>query len=143
MFFLRWDVYRSNYLGNEAACLCPATETTCAKDRKCWWYEVGWSRMKIASWRMEKWVYVSSIQLPDDTNGLMPSYACLNNAERFYYLLEKLLKKRGKNDFAIKIKYTNRTILKVFNINVLFSVTPDVRSWTIPSCQGETCSRRS
>ena len=53
---------------------------------------------------MEKWVYVSSIQLPDDTNGLMPSYACLNNAERFYYLLEKLLKKRGKNDFAIKIK---------------------------------------
>ena len=43
MFFLRWDVYRSNYLGNEAACLCPATETTCAKDRKCWWYEVGWS----------------------------------------------------------------------------------------------------
>ena len=101
MFFLRWDVYRSNYLGNEAACLCPATETTCAKDRKCWWYEVGWSHM---TWRMEKWVNVSSIQLPDDTNGLMPSYACLNNAERFYYLLEKLLKKRGKNDFAIKIK---------------------------------------
>ena len=38
-------MYRSNYLGNEAACLCPATETTCAKDRKCWWYEVGWSQM--------------------------------------------------------------------------------------------------
>ena len=66
----RWDVYRSNYLSNEAACLCPATETTCAKDRK---------------------------------DGMMPNYACLNNAERFY-LLEKLLKKRGKKDFAIKIK---------------------------------------
>ena len=60
--------------------------------------------MTVLSCHMEKLVNVSFIQLPDDTNGLMPSYACLNNAERFYYLLEKLLKKRGKNDFAIKIK---------------------------------------
>ena len=56
MFLCRWDVYRSNYLGNEAACLCPATETTCAKDRKCWWYEVGWSQMTNASWHLGKLV---------------------------------------------------------------------------------------
>ena len=62
--------------------------------------------MKNASWHLGKLVTEMFLffQLPDDTNGLMPSYACLNNAERFYYLLEKLLKKRGKNDFAIKIK---------------------------------------
>merc|ERR1711936_1428582 len=28
-----------------------------------------------------------------------------NRAERFYYLLGKLLKKRGKKDFALKIRY--------------------------------------
>ena len=38
------------------------------------------------------------------TDVMKPSYACLNNAERFYYLLKKLLQKIGKNDFAIKIK---------------------------------------
>ena len=42
--------------------------------------------------------------MPDKHVQLFPKYACLNNAERFYYLLQKLLKKRGKNDFAIKIK---------------------------------------
>lgn len=80
----RWDMERSNVLGNEAACMCPATKETCSLNRdKCWWYE-----------------------LPDDIEGLIPSFACLNNAERFYYLLEKLLKKRGKNDFAIKLRYS-------------------------------------
>merc|ERR1711915_806137 len=79
----RWDYERSNILGNDQACMCPATEKTCEREKgKCWWYK-----------------------LPDDMDGLLPSFACLNNAERFYYLLQKLLKKRGKNDFAIKINY--------------------------------------
>ena len=35
----------------------------------------------------------------------MPTFACINTAERFYHLLAKLLKKRGKKDFAIKIRF--------------------------------------
>ena len=48
--------------------------------------------------------YLSLKKVPDAQSKVFPKYACLNNAERFYYLLQKLLKKRGKNDFAIKIK---------------------------------------
>jgi len=79
----RWDLERSNTLGSDEACLCPATETTCTKGRKgCYWYEI------------------------PDSNALdIPTFACINTAERFYHLLAKLLKKRGKKDFAIKIRY--------------------------------------
>lgn len=78
----RWDFHRASVYKTDQACLCPATERTCGKEAKCWWYEV-----------------------PDAQSKVFPKYACLNNAERFYYLLQKLLKKRGKNDFAIKINY--------------------------------------
>jgi len=79
----RWDLERSNTLGSDQACLCPATETTCTIGRKgCYWYEI------------------------PDSNALdIPTFACINTAERFYHLLAKLLKKRGKKDFAIKIRY--------------------------------------
>jgi len=79
----RWDLERSNKLGSDQACLCPATETTCSLGRKeCYWYEM------------------------PDTNALdIPTFACINSAERFYHLLARLLKKRGKKDFAIKIRY--------------------------------------
>eukprot|EP00092_Neocalanus_flemingeri_P024467 GFUD01026534.1.p1 GENE.GFUD01026534.1~~GFUD01026534.1.p1 ORF type:complete len:312 (+),score=44.60 GFUD01026534.1:54-989(+) len=77
----RWDRERSNKLGSEHACLCPATQMTCTLNRKgCYWYEI-----------------------PDDNT--IPISACINTAERFYHLLAKLLKKRGKKDFAIKIRY--------------------------------------
>merc|ERR1712126_90508 len=82
----RWDMERSNRLGNDKACMCPATKYTCAigdREGKCWWH-----------------------QIPEVT-GKVPTKACLNNAERFYYLLDKLLKKRGKSDFAIKLKYAS------------------------------------
>jgi len=82
----RWDMERSNCLGNDKACMCPATKYTCAigdREGKCWWH-----------------------QIPEVT-GKVPTKACLNNAERFYYLLDKLLKKRGKSDFAIKLKYAS------------------------------------
>ena len=49
-------------------------------------------------------IFMIPFKVPDKRSQLFPKYACLNNAERFYYLLQKLLKKRGKNDFAIKIK---------------------------------------
>lgn len=78
----RWDFQRANVLSTDQACLCPATERSCGTQDKCWWYEV-----------------------PDKNSEQFTKYACLNNAERFYYLLQKLLKKRGKNDFAINLKY--------------------------------------
>merc|ERR1712183_1196876 len=69
----RWDFERSNKLGSDQACLCPATVTTCAIGRKgCYWYEI-----------------------PDEPT-IVPTFACINTAERFYHLLAKLLKKRGK-----------------------------------------------
>jgi len=78
----RWDLERSNRLGNAEACLCPATQTTCEINRKgCYWYKI------------------------PPVGGLEPSFSCINTAERFYYLLAKLLRKRGKKDFAIKIRY--------------------------------------
>jgi len=79
----RWDLERSNKLGSDQACLCPATETTCSLGRKgCYWYE-----------------------MPDSNALDIPTFACINSAERFYHLLARLLKKRGKKDFAIKIRY--------------------------------------
>jgi len=78
----RWDLERSNRLGNAEACLCPATQTTCEINRKgCYWYKI------------------------PPVGGLEPTFSCINTAERFYYLLAKLLRKRGKKDFAIKIRY--------------------------------------
>jgi len=78
----RWDTERSNTLGNDEACLCPATQITCEINRKgCYWYKI------------------------PPVGGLEPTFACINTAERFYYLLAKLLRKRGKKDFAIKIRY--------------------------------------
>ena len=85
----RWDFHRASVYKTDQACLCPATEQTCGKSERCWWYEV-----------------------PDKQSKLFPQYACLNNAERFYYLLQKLLKKRGKNDFAIKINYSGHPALE-------------------------------
>merc|ERR1712034_183578 len=79
----RWDLERSNTWGSDQACLCPATETTCTIGRKgCYWYE-----------------------MPDSNALDIPTFACINSAERFYHLLARLLKKRGKKDFAIKIRY--------------------------------------
>ena len=48
--------------------------------------------------------YPFLFKVPDKNSEQFTKYACLNNAERFYYLLQKLLKKRGKNDFAINLK---------------------------------------
>merc|ERR1711874_630808 len=64
-------------MGNEA-CMCPATELTCRAERpQCHWYK--------------------------DPNSVFKE--CMGNSERFYGMLQKLLLKRGKKDFAIKIRY--------------------------------------
>merc|ERR1711913_113239 len=73
----RWDAYRANVNINEA-CMCPATELTCRAERpQCHWYK--------------------------DPNSVFKE--CISNSERFYGMLQKLLLKRGKKDFAIKIRY--------------------------------------
>jgi len=80
-----WDAQASN--NKQDACLCPAIEGTCSMKREgCYWYEIPASS-------------VSTLIDP------IPTFACINRAERFYYLLGKLLKKRGKKDFALKIRY--------------------------------------
>ena len=85
----RWDYLRSNQ--GLSACLCPATKQTCSLDRKaCYWYKMPEEKAhKLANQGV---VYI-------------PTHACINSAERFYFLLAGLLKKRGKKDFAIKIRY--------------------------------------
>jgi len=85
----RWDYQRSNQ--GLSACLCPATKHTCSADRKeCYWY-------KMPEEKAHK--------LANQGIVFIPTHACINSAERFYFLLAGLLKKRGKKDFAIKIRY--------------------------------------
>ena len=33
-------MHRSNILGSEEACMCPATKESCKEDDECYWYEV-------------------------------------------------------------------------------------------------------
>jgi len=85
----RWDYLRSNQ--GLSACMCPATKSTCSVDRKeCYWYRMPEEKAK---------------GLKNQGIVFIPTHACINSAERFYYLLAGLLKKRGKKDFAIKIRY--------------------------------------
>merc|ERR1712055_702817 len=59
------------------ACMCPATETSCGDRGQCFWYM--------------------------DPNS--PFKECISQSERFYNMLHRLLIRRGKKDFAIKIRY--------------------------------------
>merc|ERR1719283_753099 len=73
----RYDLNRA-VLDPSTACLCAATPETCTLGRSgCFWNK-------------------------DKKTGLNE---CVSNAERFYVRLAQLLKKRGKKNFAINIKY--------------------------------------
>jgi len=72
----RWDAYMAN-VDISKACVCPATESTCSKRGQCYWYK--------------------------DPNS--PFQECISQSERFYNMLHRLLIRRGKKDFAIKIRY--------------------------------------
>jgi len=74
--FCRWDAFRAN-TDVKSACMCPTSMNTCAKRSNCFWYE--------------------------DPNS--PFKECISNSERFYNMLHRLLVRRGKKDFAIKIRY--------------------------------------
>merc|ERR1719402_266714 len=73
--FCRWDAFRAN-TDVKSACMCPTSMNTCAKRPNCFWYE--------------------------DPNS--PFKECISNSERFYNMLHRLLVRRGKKDFAIKIR---------------------------------------
>merc|ERR1712055_989973 len=72
----RWDAYAAN-INIQEACMCPATEATCGERGQCYWYM--------------------------DPNS--PFKECISQSERFYNMLHRLLIRRGKKDFAIKIRY--------------------------------------
>jgi len=74
--YCRWDAYRSN-TDVRSACMCPTTMELCNRRPNCFWYE-------------------------DPTS---PFKECISNSERFYNMLHRLLVRRGKKDFAIKIRY--------------------------------------
>jgi len=76
--YCRWDMGFDDY-EKQAGCLCPRTKDKCQKKHQCYWY-----RSKHS----------------DDGD-------CVHNSERFYNILANLLSKRGKKDFALKIKYSS------------------------------------
>ena len=53
--------------------------------------------------------------MPEPMDDDIPTFKCINSAERFYLLLSRLLSKRGKKDFAIKIRY----LLLHFNLSYM------------------------
>jgi len=77
----RWDANRANS-DTKSACMCPTNMETCNKRPNCFWYE----------------------------DPRTPFKECISKAERFYNRLLRLLMRRGKKDFAIKIRDT--TILR-------------------------------
>merc|ERR1712013_842152 len=65
--------------GRRGACLCPATtEELCTKDRPACYFH---------------------------TDRKSQESTCISKPERFYYQLARLLAKRGKKDFSMKIQY--------------------------------------
>jgi len=74
--YCRWDAHRANS-DTKSACMCPTNMQTCNKRPNCFWYE----------------------------DPRTPFKECISNAERFYNMLHRLLMRRGKKDFAIKIRY--------------------------------------
>jgi len=77
--FCRWDMGFDEFEDKQAGCLCPRTKDKCNKKNQCYWYKSKHS---------------------DDGD-------CVHNSERFYNILANLLSKRGKKDFALKIKYSS------------------------------------
>lgn len=85
--FCRWDMGFADDKHKQAGCLCPRTKYKCHKDDQCFWYKPKSYDSKHG----------------DDKN----QGQCVHNSERFYNILANLLSKRGKKDFALKIKYSS------------------------------------
>jgi len=86
--FCRWDMGFSDDKDEHQGCLCPRTKYKCHKKHQCYWYKPKHSARKHGDNK--------------DDHG-----QCLHNSERFYNILANLLSKRGKKDFALKIKYSS------------------------------------
>lgn len=89
----RWDEGFGEK-NKKARCLCPRTRSKCSKKDQCYWYKSKDEKSKHG--------------YDDDDEKDQKHYGeCLHNSERFYNILARLLSKRGKKDFAIKIKYSS------------------------------------
>lgn len=84
--FCRWDIGFADKKQKQAGCLCPRTKYKCHKDDQCYWF-------KPKSY--------------DSKHDEKNQGQCVHNSERFYNILANLLSKRGKKDFALKIKYSS------------------------------------
>jgi len=84
--YCRWDMGFAEKNKKQAGCLCPRTKNKCHKKLQCYWYKPKHSSKYDES----------------ENDG-----QCVHNSERFYKILANLLSKRGKKDFALKIKYSS------------------------------------
>jgi hypothetical protein len=80
--FCRWDMSFADKNQKQQGCLCPRTKSKCSKKNQCYWFKP---------------------KNQDEGNDA----ECVHNSERFYNILSHLLRKRGKKDFALKIKYSS------------------------------------
>lgn len=83
----RWDKKTS-------LCFCPRSHEMCFDKKlknKCYWHEEPKFSYDYDGYKVE-----------EKSDG-----ECISNAERFYNVLHKLLIKRGKKDFAIRINYNS------------------------------------
>lgn len=89
----RWDAGHGDE-DKKAGCLCPRTKSKCYKKDQCYWYKPKGEKSKHG--------YGYEEDKDQKDHG-----ECIHNSERFYNILAHLLSKRGKKDFAIKIKYSS------------------------------------
>jgi len=80
--FCRWDMSFADKNQKQQGCLCPRTKSKCSKKNQCYWFKP---------------------KNQEEGNDA----ECVHNSERFYNILSHLLRKRGKKDFALKIKYSS------------------------------------
>jgi len=117
------------------ACFCPTPKYDCQKKKQCYWfkykkekevqkkkvhhndkydhhgyddyeedyYDEPWGRSyKRSSYKKKDRRHKhKKPEKKEETHGV-----CMHNSERFYNLMARLLKSRGKKDFALKIKYS-------------------------------------
>lgn len=89
--YCRWH---GGYGVKNPKCLCPRIKSKCYEKDQCYWYKPKSEKSK------DEYGY------EEDKDGKHHGQ-CIHNSERFYNILANLLSKRGKKDFALKIKYSS------------------------------------
>merc|ERR1712226_1271059 len=128
-----WDWQKAKK--GKYACFCPTPKYDCQKKKQCYWfkykkekkvekkkvhhkdkydhhghddyeedyYDEPWGRSyRRSSYKKKDRRHKhKKPEKKEETHGV-----CMHNSERFYNLMARLLKSRGKKDFALKIKYS-------------------------------------